>query len=112
MPGAISFKPRTLGVRTLRSTREPAVVRWLLISVALAFLGFFLVVPLAAVFVQAFEKGVAPYLAAIREPEALAAIRLTLITAAIAVPLNLVFGLAASWAIAKFNFLGKNVLIT
>jgi sulfate transport system permease protein len=112
MPGAISFKPRSSGVRTLRSTREPALVRWLLIGVALAFLGFFLVVPLAAVFSQAFAQGIGPYLAAIREPQALAAIRLTLLTAAIAVPLNLVFGLAASWAIAKFNFVGKNVLIT
>jgi sulfate transport system permease protein len=83
-----------------------------LIAAAMAFLGLFLVVPLAAVFAHAFEKGIAPYLEAIREPEALSAIRLTLLIAAVAVPLNLVFGLAASWAIAKFNFIGKNVLIT
>jgi sulfate transport system permease protein len=83
-----------------------------LIAAAMAFLGLFLVVPLATVFAQAFEKGIAPYLAAVREPEALSAIRLTLLIAVISVPLNLVFGLAASWAIAKFNFIGKNVLIT
>ena len=91
---------------------EPALVRWLLIGTALAFLGLFLVVPLAAVFAQAFEKGIGAYLAAVREPDALAAIRLTLLAAGIAVPLNLVFGLAAAWAIAKFEFPGKNLLIT
>ena len=79
---------------------------------ALAFLGLFLVVPLVAVFHQAFEKGLAAYLAALREPMALAALKLTLLTAAIAVPLNLVFGVAAAWAIAKFDFPGKNALIT
>jgi sulfate/thiosulfate transport system permease protein len=112
MPGAVTFKPRAASAATTHATREPILVRWALIAAAMAFLGLFLVVPLVAVFAQAFEKGVAPYLAAIREPEALSAIRLTLLIAAIAVPLNLVFGLAASWAIAKFNFIGKNVLIT
>jgi sulfate transport system permease protein len=88
------------------------MVRWFLIGAALLFLGLFLVLPLASVFAQAFASGVAPYLDAVRDPDALSAIRLTLITAAIAVPLNLVFGVAAAWAIAKFEFIGKNVLIT
>jgi sulfate transport system permease protein len=91
---------------------EPLVVRWLLISVALIFLTLFLVLPLAAVFSQAFEKGVSVYLAALREPDTLSSIKLTLITAAVCVPLNLFFGVSAAWAIAKFNFPGKNLLIT
>ncbi|MCX6898020.1 MAG: sulfate ABC transporter permease subunit CysW [Verrucomicrobia bacterium] len=94
------------------ATAETPLVRWLLIGVALAFLGLFLVVPLAAVFVEAFSKGAAAYFAAIREPMAMAAIRLTLIAAFSAVVLNTVFGLVAAWAIAKFDFIGKSVLIT
>jgi sulfate transport system permease protein len=97
---------------SVRSTTEPAFVRWLLIGTALVFLGLFLFVPLAVVFTQAFGKGIAAYVAAFREPDALAAIRLTLLIAAIAVPLNLLFGLAASWVIAKFDFIGKNILLT
>ncbi|KAF0219065.1 MAG: sulfate transport system permease [Geobacteraceae bacterium] len=91
---------------------EPALVRWLLIAVALAFLGLFLVVPLAAVFTQALDKGVDAYFAALREPDALSAIKLTLLTAAISVPLNLIFGVVAAWAISKFDFPGKSFLIT
>jgi sulfate transport system permease protein len=91
---------------------EPGWVRWLLIGTALAFLGLFLLVPLAAVFTEALRKGLHIYLAALSEPDALAAIGLTLTAAAIAVPCNLVFGVAAAWAIAKFRFRGKNVLIT
>lgn len=91
---------------------EPAVVRWLLIGVTLAFLGLFLLVPLVAVFAAALDKGAFAYLEAIREPDALSAIRLTLLAAGIAVPANLVFGVAAAWAIAKFEFVGKSVLIT
>jgi sulfate/thiosulfate transport system permease protein len=91
---------------------ESAPVRWLLIGVMLAFLGLFLLVPLVAVFAQALEKGLGTYIDAIREPDALAAIRLTLLAAGIAVPANLVFGVAAAWAIAKFDFVGKSVLIT
>jgi len=91
---------------------EPRVVRWLLTGLALAFLALFLLVPLVAVFVQALEKGVETYWAAIIEPDAVAAIRLTLIAAAISVPLNLVFGIAAAWAITKFKFRGKAFLIT
>ena len=78
----------------------------------LAFLALFLVVPLAAVFVEAFRKGVGAYLASFTDPAALSAIRLTLLTAAIAVPAELVFGLAAAWAIAKFDFPGKSLLVT
>lgn len=91
---------------------EPAIVRWTLTAIALAFLALFLALPLAAVFSQAFEKGLSVYLEALREPDTLAAVKLTLITAAVAVPLNLVFGVMASWAIAKFSFPGKNLLIT
>ena len=87
-------------------------MRALLIAVALIFLTLFLFVPLAAVFAEALRKGWDAYLAAIVEPDALSAIRLTLLTAAIAVPLNLVFGVAAAWAIAKFQFRGKNLLLT
>lgn len=95
-----------------RATTEPWVIRWLLIGIALAFLVLFLGIPLAAVFVQALQKGVGAYFAALREPDAFAAIRLTLLTVAVAVPLNLVFGVAAAWAIAKFEFVGKSFLIT
>jgi sulfate/thiosulfate transport system permease protein len=91
---------------------EPAVVRYGLTIVALGFLGLFLFLPVAVVFTQALEGGWRAYLAAITETEALAAVQLTLMAAAIAVPLNLVFGVAASWAIAKFEFPGKNVLLT
>ncbi|MEZ4600778.1 MAG: sulfate ABC transporter permease subunit CysW [Syntrophotaleaceae bacterium] len=91
---------------------ENVGIRWLLTMLALGFLCLFLVVPLAAVFVQALEKGLSVYWTAITEPDALAAVRLTLFTAAISVPLNLVFGIAASWAIAKFEFRGKSLLNT
>jgi sulfate transport system permease protein len=95
-----------------RPTTEPVAVRLLLIGAALAFIAVFLVLPLAVVFEQALEKGFAAYLAAIREPNALAALRLTLLTAAVAVPANLLFGVAASWAIARFEFPGRSVLLT
>jgi sulfate/thiosulfate transport system permease protein len=97
-------------------TRGPQGVRqWgrlLLIAVALAFLGLFLVMPLLAVFVQALAKGLSAYMTAIADPIAWAAIKLTLLVAVIAVPLNLVFGVAAAWAVAKFEFRGKSALIT
>jgi sulfate transport system permease protein len=93
-------------------TSERPVVRRTLIGVALAFLGFFLVLPLVAVFYEALRGGIGVYWEAIREPDALAAIRLTLLVAAVAVPCNLVFGLAAAWAVAKFEFRGKSLLIT
>ncbi len=91
---------------------EPAWVRRLLIAVGLVFIGLFLVLPLVAVFVEALSNGIGAYLAALRPPDALAAIRLTLLVAAIAVPCNLVFGVVAAWAIAKFEFTGRSLLIT
>ncbi len=98
--------------RTPSATAEPAWVKILLLGVALAFLTLFLFIPLLAVFTEALRKGLGAYFAAITEPDALSAIRLTLTTAAIAVPLNLVFGVAAAWTIAKFEFRGKNLLLT
>ncbi|HEX6750229.1 MAG TPA: sulfate ABC transporter permease subunit CysW [Longimicrobium sp.] len=95
-----------------RAATEPAWVRVTLIALALAFVGVFLVLPLVAVFAGALKAGGAAYLAAIRDPDALAAVKLTLLIAAIAVPLNLVFGVAAAWAIARFEFRGKSVLVT
>ena len=91
---------------------EPRAVRWALTGVVLAFLTLFLLIPLVAVFSSAFAKGVGPYFAAIQEPDAIAALKLTLLAAAIAVPCNLVFGVCASWAIAKFDFPGKSLLTT
>jgi sulfate/thiosulfate transport system permease protein len=93
-------------------TADRAAVRAVLIATALAFLALFLLLPLLAVFVEALRQGLGSYLASITEPDALAAIRLTLLVAAIAVPLNVVFGIAASWAVAKFEFKGKSLLIT
>jgi sulfate transport system permease protein len=95
-----------------RSQTEPALVRWLLIAIALTFLLLFLLLPLAAVFSQAFEKGLTVYLEALKEPDTLSSIKLTLLTAAVTVPLNLFFGVTAAWAIAKFSFPGKNLLVT
>jgi len=94
------------------ATRDPALVKWCLVAVSAGFLLLFLGVPLAAVFVEALRKGLGTYLASCRDPAALAAIRLTLWVAAIAVPANVVFGLAASWAIARFEFVGKSLLTT
>jgi sulfate transport system permease protein len=98
--------------RVANATTEPAIVRWLLIGTSLAFLGLFLFVPLASVFVQAFASGWRVYLAALVDPDALSAVKLTLLTAGIAVPLNVVFGVAAAWCIAKFEFVGKSLLST
>ena len=95
-----------------RATSEPVLVRGILIATVLVFLSLFLIVPLAAVFTEALRKGFAVYLSAITEPDALSSIQLTFIAALIAVPLNLVFGVAAAWAIAKFEFKGKSILIT
>jgi len=93
-------------------TTESRAVRITLVALALGFMALFLVLPLAAVFTEALRKGLDAYLEALKEPDAWSAIRLTLITAAIAVPLNLVFGVAAAWAIAKFDFRGKAFLTT
>lgn len=94
------------------SLKEPKVVQWLLTFIALAFLALFLVLPLITIFMTAFQKGVETYLAAITNPDALAAIKLTLIVVLITVPLNAVFGVVAAWLITKFDFKGKNILIT
>lgn len=94
------------------ATREPALIKWGLITIALSFFAFFLLLPLVAVFVEAFRKGWETYIGALLDPDALSAIKLTLIAAAISVPLNLVFGVTAAWAITKFEFRGKHFLIT
>jgi sulfate/thiosulfate transport system permease protein len=91
---------------------EPRAVRLVIITIALLFLTLFVVLPLVMVFAQAFSKGVGAYFAALSDPEALSAIRLTLVVAAISVGLNLVFGVVAAWAIAKFEFRGKTLLIS
>ena len=95
-----------------RLATEALPIRILLISVTLIFLGLFLGLPLAAVFTQAFAAGSGPYFAALKDPNTVSAIKLTLLTAAVSVPLNVLFGLAAAWAIAKFEFWGKNLLLT
>ncbi len=95
-----------------RGTEESPVVKWVLISIALAFSMVFLLLPLVNVFAQAFSQGWKAYLSALSNPDAWASIRLTLIVAAIAVPLNTIFGVCAAWAVAKFNFRGKSLLIT
>ena len=112
LPAPALAVPPSVPRPVLAATAEPAWVRRSLIGIALAFLALFLFVPLAAVFFEALKKGVDVYLAAITEADALSAIRLTLLAAAISVPLNLVFGLAAAWCIAKFEFRGKNLLLT
>ena len=91
---------------------EPGPVRFIIIALAVTFLSVFVVLPLVVVFASAFSKGIGAYIAALAEPEALAAIKLTLLVAAISVTLNLVFGVIAAWAIAKFDFTGKTFLIT
>lgn len=100
------------GRRTRLPGRKGPWIEWLLTVIALGFLAVVVILPLATVFVEAFRKGASVYFAALREPDSLAAVRLTLLAAGIAVPLNLIFGLAASWAIAKFSFPGKSLLIT
>src|SRR5688500_1785758 len=95
-----------------RATGESRWVRWTLTAIALVFLALVLVLPLALVFAQAFAKGLPVYWEAIRAPDALSAARLTLLIASIAVPVNLVFGVAAAWCISKFSFPGRNLLVT
>jgi sulfate transport system permease protein len=114
LPAAVAttLSSRTVTAARPRATRDPAWARWALTGVALVFLAFFLVLPLVVVFAEAFSKGIGYFLSAVREPDALAAIRLTLLTVAIAVPANVTFGIAAAWAIAKFRFPGKSLLTT
>ncbi|AOH53999.1 sulfate ABC transporter permease subunit CysW [Peribacillus muralis] len=97
---------------TKNATKEPKSIQWILISIVLLFLTLFLVIPLIAIFVKAFEKGADAYLAAIAHPDSLAAIKLTLIVVLITVPLNAIFGVVAAWTITKYDFKGKNLLIT
>ena len=103
--GAARFEANT-------ATRDPFWVKGLVLFLSLGFFLLFLLMPLIAVFVEALRRGWSVYLAALVEPDAVSAIKLTLLTAAIAVPLNLVFGVAAAWAITKFDFRGKQMLIT
>jgi sulfate transport system permease protein len=112
MAGYVSAHRQGSATLPRRRLTEPALVRWTLIGIALAFLALFLAVPLVMVFSEAFAKGVDAYWAALEDPDALSAIRLTLFVAAIAVPSNLIFGISAGWAIAKFRFPGRNLLIT
>jgi len=95
-----------------RSTRENPFVKWLLILIAMAFAAVFLLLPIINVFAQAFSKGFGAYANALAQPDTVAAIKLTLIVAAISVPLNVLFGIAASWCLAKFEFRGKAILLT
>jgi sulfate transport system permease protein len=112
MGAAVALNPGSLERYETPATRDPAWIKAVLISVALTFFAVFLLLPLGTVFHEALRKGWVVYLKSLSHPDAWAAIKLTLITAAIAVPLNLFFGVAASWAIAKFEFPGKRVLIT
>jgi sulfate transport system permease protein len=105
------MQPRLVDREEVQMT-EPRAVRWLLIAIAFSFLGLFLLLPLSAVFMEAFKKGWSLYRAAITEPVAVAAIKLTLITAVVAVTSNMIFGICAAWAISKFHFPGKGLLIT
>lgn len=112
MAGTVALRSTGTTVQRKTSVTEPVFIRITLIAIALVFLALFLFIPLAAVFAEALRKGFGPYFNSFADPDALAAIKLTFITAAIAVPLNLVFGVTAAWAIAKFSFRGKSLLIT
>jgi len=109
---AVAQPSRSVIAARAASRTEPLFVRIILILIAVAFLGLFLIIPLTTVFTQAFSKGWEAYVLALKEPEAMSALRLTLLTAAIAVPLNTVFGIAAAWAITRFRFPGKSALLT
>lgn len=114
MAGYVTTVPKTRPSSASRPQHitEPRLVKWILISIALLFLGFLLVLPLVSIFAEAFRKGAEVYAAALVESDAASAIRLTLTVAAIAVPANLIFGIAAAWVITKFSFKGKNLLIS
>jgi sulfate transport system permease protein len=112
VPSTLSPQPGEALTKSQRGTEESSFIKWTLITIALVFCLVFLLLPLFNVFVQAFSKGWSFYWSALTHPDSWAAIRLTLIVAGIAVPLNVLFGLAAAWAIAKFRFRGKSILIT
>lgn len=116
MAGYVTTTPNQ-GARAVTASRprhitESPTVKWILIAVALLFLGFMLILPLVSIFTEAFRKGAEVYAEALVEPDAASAIRLTLTVAALAVPANLIFGIAAAWVITKFSFKGKNLLLT
>jgi len=114
MAGTVSLKLTSSGSsrRGAETISEPRWVRGLLIAATVAFLGLFLLVPLVVVFAEALSQGVAAYVRALKDPDTLRAIRMTLFAAAVVVPMNTLFGILAAWAIAKFQFVGKSVLIT
>ncbi len=107
-----TLRRRANRVQSQRGTEEPPLIKWVLIAVALVFSAVFLLLPLVNVFAQAFSKGLPAYWNSLTEPDSWSAIRLTLTVAAISVPLNVLFGVAAAWAIAKFEFRGKSLLTT
>jgi len=106
------INPAKLVARQQLALQDADWVRWSLIAIAVSFIGLFICLPLGLVIVKALSKGVEAYWAALSEPDTLAAIRLTLLTALITVPLNTVFGVAAAWAITRFEFKGKSLLTT
>lgn len=112
MAGTVKRRLGAGHAKSQRGTEESPFVKWFLIGLALLFCLVFLLLPLANVFAQAFSRGWATYLAALRHPDSWAAMKLTLLVAAISVPLNVLFGLAAAWCVAKFDFRGKSLLIT
>lgn len=112
MAGAVTAHLSEASSDRPRHINESGIVRWVLISIALLFLGLIVVLPLVCIFIEAFKKGWSVYEASITDSDALSALRLTLVVALIAVPLNTIFGVAAAWAISKFRFRGKNALIT
>lgn len=112
MSGPVSGSKVRLQERSAPALRDAPVVRWALTAIALGFLAVFLVLPLVVVFAEALREGWSAYIAGLRDPDALSAIRLTLVTAGIAVPINVVFGVCAAWAITKFRFRGRSILVT
>ncbi|MDQ1233098.1 sulfate transport system permease protein [Paenibacillus sp. SORGH_AS306] len=112
MAGAVTAHLSHTSADRPRHINESGIVRWTLISIALLFLGLMVVLPLVCIFIEAFKKGWSVYEASITDSDALSALRLTLVVALIAVPLNTIFGIAAAWTISKFRFRGKNALIT
>ncbi|MGF6952201.1 sulfate transport system permease protein [Neobacillus sp. B4I6] len=112
MAGNVPMQYSSTLIQPTTRDSEPRFVRWVLITLALGFLGLVLVLPLVAIFIKAFDKGIAVFLEAVSNPDALSAIKLTLIITLITVPLNAIFGVAAAWAVTKFNFKGKSLLIT
>jgi len=112
MAGTLSIPLRGAVSKAIGARRDPVLLRWSLILVSLAFLALFLLLPLMSVFATALSAGLKSYVRALTDPEALSTIRLTLLTTAIAVPLNLIFGVAAAWAITRFDFVGKRLLTT